>query len=275
MSTCFSTNPPCFTKKKEEKEDDEEMFYECNDGISASHQNPHHNNVVDLGIEQPQDVWTYCSGSSMHYTGTTTQNATASTKALLLSPEEAPAASVIMLWRKDRKIKKLYADLSRVKRGINQLLNSPAGRYLEQTTDDRGLLLEGTILYDLQGVEHQLFVDIRLRAPHYPCTPCVAYVWVPEASSTIGVEDYLKEEHPLVGSRTGQLFLPYLSEWQESTHDLEGFIQAMSTCFSTNPLKTNPLPDATESVVVSISQDSNENSSHLAVSDVGNQTTTT
>ena len=129
----------------------------------------------------------------------------------------------------------LYRDPSRVDRDASSLLKSSVGSTLSpiaaQLVEDNGnssnvLVLQGTIAIHFRGNTYQLLVDIYLPAG-YPHRPPVCFVRLAENM-------YLKENHRHVGS-DGKVYLPYLHEWRNSTHNLVELVVAMSSVFSAEP----------------------------------------
>lgn len=135
----------------------------------------------------------------------------------------------------------VYRDPARVNRDASTLLKSSVGTHLQPiaavyadvgTTNGNSssstvLVLQGTIAIHFRGNTYQLLIDIYL-VPGYPIRPPVCYVRL--ADSTM----YLKQNHKHVGS-DGKVYLPYLSEWSASTHNLVELVVAMSSVFSAEP----------------------------------------
>ena len=130
----------------------------------------------------------------------------------------------------------LYRDPNRVNRDASFLLKSGVGKHLTPTIsslfENNGdtsntLCLQGTIGILFRGQEYQQLVDIYLP-PGYPARPPVCYVRI--AAPTM----HLKENHPHVAS-DGQVYLPYLHEWNPDTHSLIELVVAMSSIFSALP----------------------------------------
>ena len=130
----------------------------------------------------------------------------------------------------------LYRDPNRVNRDASFLLKSGVGKHLtpniaslfENNGDTSNTLcLQGTIGILFRGQEYQQLVDIYLP-PGYPNRPPVCYVRI------AGPTMHLKENHPHVAN-DGQVYLPYLHEWNPDTHSLIELVVAMSSIFSALP----------------------------------------
>jgi ESCRT-I complex subunit TSG101 len=130
----------------------------------------------------------------------------------------------------------LYRDPTRIDRDASFLLKSSVGVHLQPgiapLVENNGqtskcLVLQGTIAICFRGVTYQLLVDMFLP-PGYPMRPPVVYVRL--ASPNM----YLKENHAHVG-RDGMVYLPYLSEWNQHSHNLVELVVAMSSVFSADP----------------------------------------
>ena len=131
----------------------------------------------------------------------------------------------------------VYRDPARVNRDAATLLQSSIGSHLrpiatmyadERTGDTNTVLdLQGTVAIHYRGQTYQLLMDIYIIG-QYPIQPPVCYVrLVPHM--------YIKENHRHVQSDTGRVFIPYLSEWNSTTHNLIELIVAISSIFSNDP----------------------------------------
>jgi len=129
----------------------------------------------------------------------------------------------------------VYTDPSRVDRDASSLLKSNLGEALRpiaaELVEDNGevstvLVLQGTIATHFRGNTYQLLVDIYLPAG-YPNRPPTCFVRLAENM-------YLKENHRHVGS-DGKVYLPYLHEWRQHSHNLVELVVAMSSVFSDDP----------------------------------------
>lgn len=129
----------------------------------------------------------------------------------------------------------VYRDPARVNRDASSLLKSSVGTHLipiaAEYTDDTGstntvLVLQGTIAIHFRGNTYQLLVDLYLVSS-YPNRPPVAFV-------RLAPNMYLKENHKHVGS-DGKVYLPYLHNWHNVTHNLVELTVAMSSVFSADP----------------------------------------
>lgn len=140
----------------------------------------------------------------------------------------------------------LYRDPNRVDRDASSLLKSSVGKHLVPSIaalfENNGdtchtVCLKGTISIHFRGQEYQQLMDIYLP-PGYPSRPPVCYVRLATPNM------YLKENHPHVGS-DGQVYLPYLHEWNANSHTLIELVVAMSSVFSADPpvfTRTTPAP---------------------------------
>ena len=129
----------------------------------------------------------------------------------------------------------LYRDPARVDRDASSLLRSGMGENLAPITaemvENNGdtatvLVLQGTIELHFRGNSYQQLVDMYLP-PGYPRVP-------PNCFVRLADNMYLKENHRHVGS-DGKVYLPYLHEWQQHTHNLIELVVAMSSVFSADP----------------------------------------
>lgn len=91
------------------------------------------------------------------------------------------------------------------------------------------LVLQGTIATHFRGNTYQLLIDMYLPSG-YPNRPPVCYVRLPAGQANM----YLKENHRHVG-QDGKVYLPYLHEWNRSSHNLIELVVAMSSVFSADP----------------------------------------
>jgi ESCRT-I complex subunit TSG101 len=125
----------------------------------------------------------------------------------------------------------VYRDPARVDRDTASLLNSSVGTHLTPTPcvlDGINVLtLQGTIAMHFRGNTYQLLMDIFLP-PRYPNQPPACFIRL--ASPNM----YLKQNHKHVDS-TGKVYLPYLHEWNRSTHNLIELVVVMSSVFSNEP----------------------------------------
>jgi ESCRT-I complex subunit TSG101 len=131
----------------------------------------------------------------------------------------------------------VYRDPARVNRDASTILKSSIGSglrpidaiYADESTGDTStvLNLEGTIAIHYRGQTYQLLMDIYI-IDKYPIKPPVCYVRVVENM-------YIKENHKHVHSETGRVYIPYLSEWNATTHNLIELIVAISSIFSHEP----------------------------------------
>jgi ESCRT-I complex subunit TSG101 len=141
----------------------------------------------------------------------------------------------------------VYRDPARVNRDASTVLKSSIGSNLqpivtlyadERTGDTNTVLdLQGTIAIHYRGQTYQLLMDIYIIA-QYPIKPPICYVrLVPNM--------YIKENHKHVQSDTGRVYIPYLSEWNATTHNLIELIVAISSIFSNDPpVFSRPPPPA-------------------------------
>jgi ESCRT-I complex subunit TSG101 len=131
----------------------------------------------------------------------------------------------------------IYRDPARVNRDASVVLKSSIGSnllpivtlYADEITGDTTTVLDlqGTIAIHYRGQTYQLLMDIYIIG-QYPIKPPVCYVrLVPNM--------YIKENHKHVQSDTGRVFIPYLSEWNSTTHNLIELIVAISSIFSNDP----------------------------------------
>ena len=141
----------------------------------------------------------------------------------------------------------VYRDPARVNRDASTVLKSSIGSnlqpivtlYANESTGDTSTVLDlqGTIAIHYRGQTYQLLMDIYI-IEQYPIKPPVCYVrLVPNM--------YIKENHKHVQSDTGRVYIPYLSEWSASTHNLIELIVAISSIFSNDPpVFSRPPPPA-------------------------------
>jgi ESCRT-I complex subunit TSG101 len=131
----------------------------------------------------------------------------------------------------------VYRDPARVNRDTSSVLRSSIGTnlqpivtlYADESTGDTSTVLDlqGTIAIHYRGQTYQLLMDIYI-IDQYPIKPPVCYVrLVPNM--------YIKANHKHVQSDTGRVYIPYLSEWNASTHNLIELIVAISSIFSNDP----------------------------------------
>jgi ESCRT-I complex subunit TSG101 len=129
----------------------------------------------------------------------------------------------------------VYRDPARVDRDCSSVLKSSVGAHLvpivSSCADGGGsdaavLVLQGTIAMRFRGTTYQLLVDIYIPSP-YPNRPPICYV-------RLAPNMYLKDNHRHVGT-DGKVYLPYLHEWNKSTHNLVELVVAMSSVFSADP----------------------------------------
>ena len=130
----------------------------------------------------------------------------------------------------------VYRDPQRVLRDAETLLSSPLGTHLRPTTEPLMLndgsatppvlLLRGTLPMTYRGVTYNLPIDMYLPPP-YPQRPPTVFIR-PVASMAI------KENHRHVGL-DGRVYLPYLHEWRQNTHDLRELGVWMSSLFGSEP----------------------------------------
>lgn len=129
----------------------------------------------------------------------------------------------------------IYRDPVRVERDASMLLRSEVGSNLvpivAEMYENNGnksnvLVLQGTIAIHFRGKTYQILVDQYLP-PGYPNRPPIPFV-------RLAPNMYLKENHRHVGS-DGKVYLPYLHEWRNTTHNLVELVVAMSSVFSAEP----------------------------------------
>jgi ESCRT-I complex subunit TSG101 len=129
----------------------------------------------------------------------------------------------------------LYRDPTRVDRDASSLLRSSVGQHLKPIIDKlfdndgtshQTLCLQGTVAIHFRGNTYQQLVDIYLPEG-YPVRPPTCYV-------RLAPNMYIKEAHAHVGS-DGQVYLPYLHEWRQQSHNLVEMVVAMSSTFSADP----------------------------------------
>jgi ESCRT-I complex subunit TSG101 len=130
----------------------------------------------------------------------------------------------------------IYRDPARVNRDASMVLKSSIGTnlqpittiYADETTGDTNTVLDlqGTIAIHYRGQTYQLLMDIYL-IPQYPIRPPICYV-------RLAPNMYIKENHKHVTS-DGKVYVPYLHEWNASTHNLVEMIVAISSIFSHEP----------------------------------------
>jgi ubiquitin-protein ligase len=141
----------------------------------------------------------------------------------------------------------LYRDPARVDRDASSLCKSSVGSHLQpiasEMVENNGnvaiaLVLQGTFQIHFRGNEYQLLTDIYLPAG-YPVRPPVAFIRLAEHM-------YLKENHRHVGA-DGKVYLPYLHEWNQSSHNLVELVVAMSSVFSDDPPVFTKAPEASGS----------------------------
>jgi ESCRT-I complex subunit TSG101 len=154
----------------------------------------------------------------------------------------------------------VYRDPARVDRDTASLLGSSVGAHLAPNPCPLDgitvLTLQGTIAMHFKGNTYQLLMDIFLP-PRYPNQPPACFVRL--ASSNM----YLKANHKFVDS-TGKVYLPYLHEWNRSTHNLIELVVIMSSVFSNDPPVFTRAPTSattTASAVASETQSSSTTSS--------------
>ena len=144
----------------------------------------------------------------------------------------------------------IYRDPARIQRDASTLLKSSVGSHLhpisavyaDESNGDTHtvLVLQGTVAIHFRGQTYQLLMDIYL-VPAYPRQPPVCYV-------RLAPNMYLKENHKHVG-KDGKVYLPYLHEWNSSTHNLVEMTVAISSVFSNDPpVFSRPSAAATPSV---------------------------
>jgi ESCRT-I complex subunit TSG101 len=130
----------------------------------------------------------------------------------------------------------VYRDPQRIDRDVSSLVNSGLGKYLSPIVDNlvandgsvsSVLCLRGTISFLFRGAEYQQLIDIYLPTS-YPTRPPSVFVRL--ATPLM----YFKENHPHVG-RDGQVYLPYLHEWNMMSHNLTDLIITLSSIFSAEP----------------------------------------
>jgi ESCRT-I complex subunit TSG101 len=178
----------------------------------------------------------------------------------------------------------IYRDPARVNRDASIVLKSSIGEHLIPNVtvyaDDRTgdtntvLVLQGTIAIHYRGQTYQLLMDIYIIG-QYPMKPPICYVrLVPNM--------YIKEHHNHVASDTGKVTIPYLSEWNASTHNLIEMIVAISSIFSNDPPVFSrppppvvqqhhvPPPQQQQHVPAVMAYSSMSSSSHAMVPAVGN-----
>ena len=131
----------------------------------------------------------------------------------------------------------VYRDPARVNRDASTVLKSSIGsnlqpivtHYADENTGDTSTVLDlqGTIAIHYRGNTYQVLMDIYI-IEQYPIKPPVCYVrLVPNM--------YIKENHKHVQLGTGRVYIPYLSEWNATTHNLIELIVAISSIFSNDP----------------------------------------
>jgi ubiquitin-protein ligase len=147
----------------------------------------------------------------------------------------------------------LYRDPSRVDRDASSLCKSSVGSHLQpiasEMVENNGnvaiaLVLQGTFQIHFRGNEYQLLTDIYLPAG-YPVRPPVAFIRLAEHM-------YLKENHRHVGA-DGKVYLPYLHEWNQSSHNLVELVVAMASVFSDDPPVFTKAPTAAETAAAASS----------------------
>jgi ESCRT-I complex subunit TSG101 len=130
----------------------------------------------------------------------------------------------------------LYRDVSRVDRDASTLLKSSMGEHLRpiaaEMVENDGtvslcLVLQGTIPIHFKGQTFQQLIDLYLPAG-YPGRPPICYVRLANDNM------YLKENHAHVGN-DGQVYLPYLHEWNKNSSESLELIITMSSVFSADP----------------------------------------
>lgn len=102
-----------------------------------------------------------------------------------------------------------------------------SGNLVTNTGEYRTLLtLLGTVGIVFREAHYNIPVEIYMTE-NYPASPPVVYV-----RPTRDME--IKKGHRHVDS-AGMVYLPYLHEWSEATHNLEGLCAALSAVFSQDP----------------------------------------
>lgn len=130
----------------------------------------------------------------------------------------------------------VYRDTIRVSSEANKLLNNQNGRHLRPnhsslmenngTFHTRLFVFQGTISITFRRSTYNIPVEIFLL-PNFPIRPPVCFVRPTENMM-------IKENHRHVG-RDGMVYMPYLSQWRNGSHNLLGTVQQMQQIFAQDP----------------------------------------